>query len=216
MLESESDTTGILNIVHSLAVYHNFIGLIPIIHSILFAFGNTFGHILKLEPPSTILRNIVANQTQEFADQASEKKDNAKAMPFLAKLLGAVKTGKIDALAVVDSCTSNVVAGSDSTSAAMSSAFYYIYHTPTALAKLREEIEIGAREGRVSDPITFAEAQQLPYLQAVIKEALRIGPPAAQMLPRSVPKGGVEFDGYFFPANVSTTHPSSNNLFEHN
>ncbi|KAK4156097.1 Pisatin demethylase [Chaetomidium leptoderma] len=46
------------------------------------------------------------------------------------------------------------------------------------------EIDAGIREGRVSSPITDAEARQLPYLQAVIREGLRVWPPATAVLPK--------------------------------
>jgi hypothetical protein len=44
---------------------------------------------------------------------------------------------------------------------------------------------------------------RLPYLQAVIKESLRLTPPATINLPRYVPEGGRVVAGTFFPAKVS-------------
>jgi cytochrome P450 len=49
----------------------------------------------------------------------------------------------------------------------------------------------------------FKEAQNLPYLQAVIKEALRLHPASGLPLGRVVPKGGAEIAGYYFPEQVS-------------
>ena len=54
----------------------------------------------------------------------------------------------------------------------------------------------------VSDPITFKEAQDLPYLQAVIKEGLRVFPATGLPMWRVVPKGGVTICGQYFPENV--------------
>ncbi|KAK6193521.1 hypothetical protein LQW54_012388 [Pestalotiopsis sp. IQ-011] len=47
--------------------------------------------------------------------------------------------------------------------------------------------------------VTFKETQGMPYLQAVIKEALRIHPATALPLERVVPEGGATISGRFFP-----------------
>jgi len=64
-------------------------------------------------------------------------------------------------------------AGSDTTAASLRAVFYYICRTPQAYKKLRAELDDANRKGELSDPVTFAEAQNLKYFQAVIKEALR-------------------------------------------
>lgn len=53
----------------------------------------------------------------------------------------------------------------------------------------------------------FKEAQNLPYLQAVIKEALRLHPASGLPLGRVVPKGGAEIAGHYFPEQVSLVLP---------
>lgn len=51
------------------------------------------------------------------------------------------------------------------------------------------------------DQIDATSALQLPYLQAVIQEALRMHPSGAQGFPRTSP--GVVIDGHYVPAGVS-------------
>lgn len=58
-------------------------------------------------------------------------------------------------------------------------------------------------QGAISSPIQFQEAQRLPYLQACIKEALRLHPATGLPLARVVPRGGVVLSGSFFPEGVS-------------
>jgi len=61
---------------------------------------------------------------------------------------------------------------------------------------LRNEIEQANPTWPV---ITDAEARRMPYLQAVIKEGLRMFPPVAGLMAKEVPKGGDTFKGTFFP-----------------
>lgn len=57
--------------------------------------------------------------------------------------------------------------------------------------------------GEVSESLTFNDTQKMPYLQAVIKEGIRLHPAAGLPLQRVVPKGGVKLAGQFFPEGVS-------------
>jgi cytochrome P450 len=57
--------------------------------------------------------------------------------------------------------------------------------------------------GDISEGVTFSDTQKMPYLQAVIKEALRLHPAAGLPLQRVVPKGGAHLAGHFFPEGVS-------------
>ncbi len=50
--------------------------------------------------------------------------------------------------------------------------------------------------------MTFAQAQNMPYLQAVLKEALRMHPATGLPLGRSVPEGGAVIAVKMFPAGV--------------
>lgn len=95
---------------------------------------------------------------------------------------------------------SNVVAGSDTTAVSLSSVLYHLYRHPSKLEKLRGELDGAIEEGKMSkDRISFKESQGLGYLQACIKEALRLCSATGLPLWRVVPEGGVEIEGQFFP-----------------
>lgn len=70
---------------------------------------------------------------------------------------------------------------------------------PEAHQKLLKEIDEATYHDEISNPVTFAEAQNLKYLQAVIKEGLRIHPAVGLLLERVVPPGGAEFGGVWLP-----------------
>jgi len=72
--------------------------------------------------------------------------------------------------------------------------------TPSAYTALRREIDENIASGRISSPvITDAEADALPYLQAVIREGMRMWPPTTGFGSKQVPKGGDVICGYHVP-----------------
>lgn len=81
---------------------------------------------------------------------------------------------------------------------------YHLLSTPNAYQKLRDEIR--ARYNHLSE-ITSTTALQLPYLQAVISEGLRIYPPGSQGFPRNTPPQGIVVKGTYVPGNVIHVFP---------
>ena len=104
---------------------------------------------------------------------------------------------------VLTTAKSNIAAGSDTTAIALCSVLYHLLKNPRTLVRLRDEIEEMSRAGRVSNPVKWKESQDMPYLQAVIKEALRVHPSTGLPMGRVVPEGGATLAGRFFPAGVS-------------
>lgn len=93
---------------------------------------------------------------------------------------------------------SNIGAGSDTTAITLSTILYYMYRDKRIIKRVRQEIDSLALPARPS----FHEVQKLTYLQAVIKESLRVQPAAGVPLWREVPKGGAVICGQFFPEGV--------------
>ncbi|KAK6956791.1 hypothetical protein Daesc_002071 [Daldinia eschscholtzii] len=94
-------------------------------------------------------------------------------------------------------------AGSDTTAAAIRGTLLYLLSAPQVYRKLKDEISSAVQAGKVSNPITYVEARELPYLQAVIYEGLRIRPVTTSMLAKEVPRGGDTIDGKFIPGGTS-------------
>ena len=96
---------------------------------------------------------------------------------------------------------SNIVAGGETTGIALTAAMYLLVKSPRVLEKLRGELE-GMKRGE-NGRVEVMEAQNCGYLNAVVKEVLRLFPPAGLNLPRVVPKGGLVLVGRWFPEGVS-------------
>ncbi|PCD38774.1 hypothetical protein FGRA07_00045 [Fusarium graminearum] len=95
------------------------------------------------------------------------------------------------------------IAGSDTTAAAIRVTMFYIISSPRVYQKLKKEIRKAIHEGRASSPITVAQARELPYLQAVIYEGLRIRPVTTGPQSKEVPPGGDTINGHFIPEGTS-------------
>jgi len=68
---------------------------------------------------------------------------------------------------------------------------------------LQAEIDAAIASGKISSPVVRdSEARTLPYLQAVIKEGLRIFPPATGLASKLVPPGGDTINGVFLPGGT--------------
>lgn len=98
--------------------------------------------------------------------------------------------------------TSNVFAGSDTTSIALRSIIYLLLKHPAALDRLMRELRERESEGNLGEPVTFQQAEAWPYLQAVMHEALRIYSPAGFILDREVPPGGMTIGDRYVPEKV--------------
>jgi cytochrome P450 len=97
-------------------------------------------------------------------------------------------------------------AGSETTAITLAAVFYYLLRTPSAMKRLRDELNdfenSGGFEDMTTGLVTWAEAQKLPYLDACIKEAFRVHPAAGLPLERVVPDGGAEIAGHFIPSGT--------------
>lgn len=93
--------------------------------------------------------------------------------------------------------TTNVGAGADTVSCALQSFVYHMIRHRDAWRRARAEIDSSvAHTDRV---VSFEDAQSLPFLQACIREALRVFGPVPMGLPRVAPREGVTVGERTFP-----------------
>ncbi|KAK2425756.1 geraniol 8-hydroxylase [Trifolium repens] len=88
-----------------------------------------------------------------------------------------------------------LVGGTDTTTYTLEWAMCELLHNPNIMSKAKKELEetIG-----IGNPIEESDITRLPYLQAIIKETLRLHPIAPLLLPRKA-KTDVELNGYMIP-----------------
>ncbi|KAJ5325951.1 uncharacterized protein N7506_009053 [Penicillium brevicompactum] len=93
----------------------------------------------------------------------------------------------------------SILAGGDTSSATMRAVVYYLAKSSSSMAQLVAELEGAA----ISAPAPWKQIRDLPYLDAIIREALRINPGIAMIFERVVPQGGFTLpDGRYLPAGT--------------
>ncbi|KAI0477851.1 cytochrome P450 [Xylariaceae sp. FL0804] len=133
---------------------------------------------------------------EEVADGQAASSGSGRPTDFLTKVLAkqASAPDTFTAYHVLATCGANMMAGSDTTAITLSAVLYHLLRRPDALQALRDEVD------QHREPVAFATAQQqMPYLQACIREALRLHPATGLPLERVVPAGGAVVADTFFP-----------------
>ena len=130
------------------------------------------GNHLGISARHGTLRQFAVNEVSARKDRGSKNKD------ILSKLFVTHKErpNDFDMNAVNSMATSNIFAGSDTTAISTRAIIYYLLKNPAAKQKLVDEIDDLKKQGKISDPVKFGEAEKMPYLQAVMYEALRSVP----------------------------------------
>lgn len=100
-----------------------------------------------------------------------------------------------------------ILAGSDTTAGGLRGTLLHVVTNPRVHRKLQAEVDaVSKRRDNSEEIVSFATARQLPYLQAVIREALRVWPPVVNIFSRDLPPAGdeVEVNGerVFIPGGV--------------
>ncbi|EKM50262.1 uncharacterized protein PHACADRAFT_213993 [Phanerochaete carnosa HHB-10118-sp] len=126
----------------------------------------------KYQQDIDVLMSFVDEIIAERRAHPTEKKDILNVMLY-------AKDKETGLEMTEDSIRQNVltflIAGHETTSGMLTFTMYYLLKNPEAMRKLREEVD-----GTIGDrPMTVDDVHKLPYLIAVLREALRLGPPAS-------------------------------------
>lgn len=140
--------------------------------------------------------NWVVSRTQTRMDRETQRPD------FMTEVLK--NNGKKDAELTTTEIYSNfgvlLTAGSETSATLLSGLTYLLGKNPEVHQKLKDEVR-----GRFKNfgDINCKEVNDLPYLLAVLQEALRYFPPVPTGFERRVGPGGEFVSGCFIPANTA-------------
>lgn len=153
-----------------------------------------------------ILTSVRNKHSQFTRDKVAERMtdDNGR-KDFMSNLVSKVESGEVDREEMTAHASTLIIAGGETVATFLAATIYYLLKTPDVYTAMRKEVR-----DRFStyESINATSAQQLPYLQAVISEGLRIYPPGSQGFPRLSP--GFAIDGEWIPRGVCFHHLSAN------
>ncbi|KAL8777965.1 MAG: hypothetical protein Q9213_007631 [Squamulea squamosa] len=170
----------------------------------------TFGRILRSFYPKSISKGHAAlkfslHQIAERRGLASECVHDPP--DFLDNFLDSQKvfSDTVNDDMILAYLISNVTGGGDKVGGTMSAVMYHILKHPRVLKRLQEELDAQVKQ----TPISWEVASKIPYLDAVIQEAIRFHPVASFTMERVVPREGLILpDGHFIkPGTIVGMHP---------
>jgi cytochrome P450 len=175
------------------------IGYIPWLQTMEDILCPIFGRWLGMHIRTTKFRGLAAEKIREHEE--SEHKNHNDILTHLQQV-HAEKPDQYSESDIISTVMSNVFAGADTTASALKAIFWFLLTTPGYEVKFRRELEQRKRDGLLSDPVTFHEAETWPLLQAIIYESIRLHSPFGLHLPRVVPEGGLIANGIYLPPGV--------------
>lgn len=148
------------------------------------------------EKDKTGMGKLVANARRVVEKRLEKGIDVAEKSDMLASFM---RHGLDKEELITEACL-QVVAGADTTAATLRGTMLYLLSHPRVYAKLQKEVDVAVADG-LAEPapavVSDAVVRKMPYLQAIIKESIRIHPPVTDEVPKVVPRGGetVTVDG---------------------
>lgn len=96
--------------------------------------------------------------------------------------------------------TAPVMAGSDTTATVLRSIVLFVSTNSRVLSKLRNEIDTADSQGLLSTIPKYEEIRaHVPYISAIMREAMRLYPVIGSPAPRKVGDNGAHMCGYYLP-----------------
>lgn len=140
----------------------------------------------------TPIMNIAIEQRVEAEKQLGDDDDPDAPCTFLMRLLrNQTKSPALLTDRELNTHTfGNIIAGGDTTATAVRAVIYNLIRHPHVITLMLQELR-NAGLDKGGPVVSFAAAQQLPYLTAIIREAMRLHPSVGMILAREVPAGGI-------------------------
>lgn len=126
----------------------------------------------------------------------------APSAPTKADMLGAFMRAGLTQAEASGEALLQIIAGTDTSASTIRTMLLCLMTNPASYAALQREIDSAIASGRISSPIRDSEARRLPYLQACIRESLRIIPPALSPFFKQVPPRGDNILGFHVPGGT--------------
>ena len=212
-LENQRDIVGLMSAVTNFARYGSIMGVFSEWHPWTFRVLQLFtarGNV-GLVHMRELGENVINQMRAEGSDDKSKDKRPSELDCVRSDLVTSMTEkhrrypDEFSRADIIYHMLPNVAAGAETTAATLTAVIYYICKHPAVLSRLRAELDDWAADHPQRDQdgiISYSEARRLHYLQAVLKETMRLFPANGKGLTRVVPKGGLVIANQSFPEGV--------------
>ncbi|MCJ1435911.1 hypothetical protein MMC27_005287 [Xylographa pallens] len=162
-------------------------------------YGSIMSRISK-QTNSPLMDFQLARMAERQAMAANPQKDEApNERDLLSRLMKAQSADPtLPPWAAFTWIGTNITAGSGPSATILRAVFYNLLKHPQTLLELLAELDHAVEAGKLSKEATWKECQDLPYLDACVKEAERVHPAVGLPLERIVPPEGATICGHHF------------------
>ena len=195
-LESEMDVGGFMQMIRNRFYHWGWWSSLPSLERLVFR--NPIA-IRRAPAPSTMAESALS-RLQDRKQRGA--RDSSQPPDLIGKFIeaGSNYPEQLDTAGTVGMLMSTISGAGDTTATVLTATIYYLLQSPEAMKRLRNELA----SSNVDKPVPRSDqVAKLPYLQAVIKEGMRLYPTTNWPIERRVPEGGVTLCGFFFPEGVS-------------
>lgn len=155
-------------------------------------------NIVSLPGFKDVTETVIKNK--KYATESLERyrrlveRDPERPVPTLfTKLFKGEEEANLTFKEILDEAQAYIVAGSETASLTMTFLVWAVCKDPAIQTRLVEEVR------QLPDNYDDSHLQQLPYMNQVIEETLRLYAVVPSALPRVVPAGGATLAGYYLP-----------------
>ncbi|KAB5563501.1 cytochrome P450 oxidoreductase [Coniochaeta sp. 2T2.1] len=180
--------------------YTGIVGQVPWLHKFLLGNSLVAKLVLGGNGLEVAALDLAKTQVAKFRDKMTADEVTGPCT-FTQRLLEHQRKdpGSITDRELLAHAFGNITAGADTTAITMRTIMFNVAKNRDVYAALCREIR---DEAKLTLPVSYAAARPLPYLAAVIQEALRIHPPTGIMYCRTVPAEGATIGGKFLPGGT--------------
>ncbi|KAF3024757.1 hypothetical protein E8E14_005753 [Neopestalotiopsis sp. 37M] len=193
-LEVEADVGGSIQLIRDRFNHWGWWSSIPGLERLVYR--NPLAMRQKRAPSS-----MATAAVQKLKMRSSQAKDGTERIDLLHRFLEASKDHPeaLNTSGVVGMLMSTISGAGDTTATTVTAAIYNLLKNPAALKALRDELS----QAKLPEIPSNSEVSKLPYLNAVIRESMRVFPTPTWPMERLVPAGGATIAGMFFPEGTS-------------
>ncbi|KAI1769361.1 cytochrome P450 [Hypoxylon sp. FL1150] len=143
---------------------------------------------------------MAAKALSKLKERTGESKDSTGYTDLLQRFIEASKDHpQLDTPGIIGMLMSTISGAGDTTASTVTAVIFNLLKNPASMKRLEDELS------HANLPIIpdFAQVNKLPYLNAVIKEGMRLFTVSTWPMERLVPAGGVTIAGMFFPEGTT-------------